>query len=162
MHEVFVCWCEALKCFQNLEKFEKNSISKVWFEMDLKEKGKRKKKQNLSNQLNLRPSPPFLFFSFSFLTPAHPNPATTKASVAHPAAPARSPPLSFSLSGRRGPPVSFLPYLRPPRPPRPRRLPTPLPRLPPPSSLHQGALKHQLHSPVINSYCFRSNQVSPS
>jgi hypothetical protein len=32
MHGVFVCWCEALKCFKNLEKLERVQFQNFEFE----------------------------------------------------------------------------------------------------------------------------------
>jgi hypothetical protein len=72
MHDVFVCWCEALKCFKNLEKFEKSSISKIW-----KRVWKvffKKNYQNLPSAPSLFSSPAGLLsswpiFSFSFSQP---------------------------------------------------------------------------------------------
>jgi hypothetical protein len=46
MHEVFVCWCEALKCFKNLEKFEKKFNFKILGLKRFEKKRKRSLKKN--------------------------------------------------------------------------------------------------------------------
>jgi hypothetical protein len=42
MHEVFVCWCEALKCFKNLEKVWKEFNFKI---LGLKRFEKKRKRE---------------------------------------------------------------------------------------------------------------------
>jgi hypothetical protein len=103
-------------------------------------------------------------FSPSFLFLTGPTPSS---SPSVPRGPTPLPLLFLSLppADRQGPRVSPFSFL----PPRPSsnssaasgRSPPSAP-FPPPSSLHQGALKHQLHSPAINFLCFLSIQVSPS
>jgi hypothetical protein len=82
-----------------LKSLKKNSISKFWFEMDLKEKGKRKKKNSKTYLTNSTHGPAHLSFSF-FRFPSSRQPIqTARPSFAAPAH-QRSPPSLLSLPGR--------------------------------------------------------------
>jgi hypothetical protein len=137
MHDVFVCWCEALKCFKNLEKLEKNQFQNFEFEKVWKEKKREFEIKIIKkNPKKPQPSSPFPFQS------AWPNLTSSSGPRSHrgPTPPPLSLPLaatrphSSALSPSSSPP---LPHIRP-RPPVESRRPSVFPSF---KASIQGAVK---------------------